>query len=79
MPVKENQNRNDLKAGINKFCQTHPETDYIYDIKHKTALLLKSELHTDPLWTQFISSSASTEFEYLCKLYYALTLVNGNA
>ena len=27
----------DLKAGIEQFCQRHPESSFIYDIKHKTA------------------------------------------
>jgi hypothetical protein len=53
----------DLKAGIEHFCQTHPETDYVHDIKHKTALLLKSELQTAPIWNQFTNCSASSKRE----------------
>lgn len=53
----------DLKAGIERFCQAHPETDYVHDIKHQTALLLKHELQADPLWNQFTHWSASTKLE----------------
>ena len=42
-----------LKAGVSKFCQTHPETSYIYDIKHKTANLLKRELSPMEAWGEF--------------------------
>ncbi len=31
----------DVKAGIRKFIEQHPETDYIYDVKHFTACLLE--------------------------------------
>jgi hypothetical protein len=34
----------DLRSGIDKFCQAHHETCTVYDIKHKTAALLKHEL-----------------------------------
>lgn len=53
----------DLKAGIDKFCQKHPETDYIHDIKHQTAILLKQELQNDPIWNQFTHRSALTKLE----------------
>jgi hypothetical protein len=43
----------DLRAGIEKFCQQHKETCYIYDIKHKTAAVLKHELHEDTTWQAF--------------------------
>ena len=33
----------DLQAGIAQFQQAHPETQAIYDIKHKTALVFKHE------------------------------------
>lgn len=38
----------DLQAGVERFCQHHPETCYIYDIKHKTALVVQHELHEEP-------------------------------
>ncbi len=43
----------DLHAGIRQFCQEHPGTDYIYDIKHKTATVLRHELADDPNWLEF--------------------------
>jgi len=38
----------DLKKGIEKFCQQHEQTSYVYDIKHKTATVLKRELSKEP-------------------------------
>ncbi len=43
----------DLKTGIQTFCQAHPETSPIYDIKHKTATVLKHELAHDADWLRF--------------------------
>lgn len=43
----------DLKAGVGLFCQKHPETDFIYDIKHKTAVVLKKELSENECWKKF--------------------------
>jgi hypothetical protein len=43
----------DLNAGIAKFCQHHPQTSPIYDIKHKTAAVLKQELDQDADWLTF--------------------------
>lgn len=43
----------DIKAGIEKFCQVHQETCYIYDIKHKMATLLKRELESTEQWSRF--------------------------
>jgi hypothetical protein len=51
----------DLQAGIRKFCQVHPETDYIYDIKHKTAAVLRRELAADPAWLEFKRLAAQTK------------------
>jgi len=50
----------DLKAGIAKFCQDHPETSPIYDIKHKTAAVLKQELERDPGWLTFTQLANQT-------------------
>jgi len=44
----------DLHKGINQFLQTHATTVWMYDIKHKTACLLKHEFEKDPLWQAFI-------------------------
>ncbi len=43
----------DLHRGLALFQERHGEVDWIYDIKHKTASLLKRELENDPLWTAF--------------------------
>ena len=43
----------DLHRGLALFQSRHKEVVWIYDIKHKTASLLKSELERDPLWTAF--------------------------
>lgn len=50
----------DLKAGVEKFCHAHPETCYIYDIKHKTAAVLKHQLQDDETWGEFTGLAAQT-------------------
>ncbi len=44
----------DLKRGIADFCQRHPEIANVYDIKHKTALVVKHELEADLQWLDFV-------------------------
>jgi hypothetical protein len=51
----------DLKSGIEKFCEAHPETSTIYDIKHKTAAVLKRELQSDEAWQAFLQQVAHTQ------------------
>jgi hypothetical protein len=51
----------DLKAGVERFCQGHPETCFIYDIKHKTAAVLKRELTRDETWLEFTQLAARTK------------------
>jgi hypothetical protein len=51
----------DLKAGIEAFCQTHPPTSSIYDIKHKTACVLKHELAGDTSWHTFTRLAAQSK------------------
>jgi len=51
----------DLQAGIAQFQQAHPETRAIYDIKHKTALVLKHELAEDVQWQAFTQQAAQTK------------------
>lgn len=51
----------DLKAGLEKFEQAHRETVAIYDIKHKTAALLKRELGGDPTWLDFAHQANQTK------------------
>jgi len=51
----------DLKLGIEKFCQAHPETYHIYDIKHKTAAILKRELKNDEIFQAFTKLASQTK------------------
>lgn len=51
----------DLKSGIERFCKTHPKTRYIYDIKHKTANILKGELQNEEAWVEFKSLASKTK------------------
>jgi hypothetical protein len=43
----------DLNCGIKQYCDKHPETVSIYDIKHKTALVLKKQLENNDVWNEF--------------------------
>jgi hypothetical protein len=43
----------DLHRGLALFQGRHVQIVWIYDIKHKTASLLKRELEGDPVWTAF--------------------------
>ena len=40
--------------GIERFRQAHPTTAWLYDIKHKTACLLKHALEGDASWQVFV-------------------------
>jgi hypothetical protein len=51
----------DLQAGIAQFQRAHPETQVIYDIKHKTALVLKHALAEDARWKAFTQQAAQTK------------------
>jgi hypothetical protein len=51
----------DVQAGVERFCQQHPETCFIYDIKHKTAVVLKHELHEDLQWQEFTRLATHTK------------------
>jgi hypothetical protein len=44
----------DLHAGIAKFRRAHPNVAWNYDIKHKTALLLKHAMDRDTAWRKFL-------------------------
>ena len=50
----------DVKAGIRQFIQQHPETDYIYDVKHFTACLLEREFKSDLMWVEFTQWASHT-------------------
>lgn len=50
----------DLHKGIRQFCQAHPETCAIYDIKHKVAAILKRELGAERAWQEFSTQATQT-------------------
>lgn len=45
----------DLKSGIEQFRLDHPETAYLYDVKHKMAAMLKKVLNENERWEMFIA------------------------
>ena len=51
----------DLQAGIAQFQQAHPETQALYDINHKTALVVKQELAEEALGKAFAQQAAQTK------------------
>jgi len=51
----------DLKAGIERFCQQHPQSCSIDDIKHKSAALLKHTLQHDESWQAFTQQAAQSK------------------
>jgi hypothetical protein len=51
----------DVKAGIESFVQAHPTTSYLYDIKHKTAAVLKTHLQHDEIWKSFTQQASQTK------------------
>ena len=51
----------DLKSGIEKFCAAQDNCVALYDIKHKTACLLKAELSKDKNWKLFTQQAAQTK------------------
>ena len=53
----------DLNAGVEKFCQQHPQTSALYDIKHKTAAVLKRELNQDVDWNTFTQLATQTKLQ----------------
>ena len=48
-------------AGVEKFCLKHQQTDFIYDIKHKTAAVLKREFANNEKWLAFVKEAALTK------------------
>jgi hypothetical protein len=51
----------DLERGMELFRADHPQVARVYDVKHKTALLLKKELEHDPRWAAFITEVTRTK------------------
>jgi hypothetical protein len=63
----------DLVHGVGMFCRKHPETCSTYDIKHKTAAVLKRELKNNERWQSFMqlctktsSRVRQTDLAFLC-------------
>jgi hypothetical protein len=54
-------NGRDLRRGLDLFCREHPSTDWVYDIKHYTANLLKKELQNDATWKSFVAQANLTK------------------
>ena len=53
----------DLVKGVESFCTTHPETNWLSDIAHRAARFLKQRLENDPRWTAFVKQASQTKFE----------------
>ncbi|MBI3739833.1 MAG: hypothetical protein HY258_12365 [Chloroflexi bacterium] len=51
----------DVWSGVEQFCQAHPETCAVYDIKHKAAAVLKHALEQDTAWHTFTQQAAQTK------------------
>ena len=51
----------DLQAGTKQFCERHPETCAVYDIKHQTAAVLKRELEHAVTWQAFLHLAGQTK------------------
>lgn len=49
----------DVKSGIARFCRKY-NTIHTYDIKHKSAAILKRELKDEPDWQQFVKKASNT-------------------
>jgi hypothetical protein len=47
----------DLHAGVKRFRRAHRTTAWLYDIKHKTACLLKHALKGDASWQAFVEKA----------------------
>lgn len=45
----------DVKKGITRYCQAHPQTRYTYDVTHAMARLLQRELETDECFGIFLN------------------------
>ena len=53
----------DLKSGIGLFIAKHPDTDFVYDMKHFTAAVLRRALSRDETWNEFTKTAAKTAKE----------------
>ena len=50
----------ELPKGITRFCQAHPETSFLDDVKPKVAAGLKRDLGADPTWQAFTPRAGQT-------------------
>lgn len=53
----------DIQAGINRYCQAHPQTCAVYDIKHKTAIILKKHFEKNETWIKFLDLCSKTKLK----------------
>jgi hypothetical protein len=51
----------DIKSGIDRFCIDYQQTNYVYDIKHKIASILKKKLANDQVWNEFNKKASQTK------------------
>ena len=51
----------DLRGGVERFRAQHPQTADVYDIKHKTACLLRHALEADERWGAFSRQVGTTK------------------
>ncbi|MBI3799333.1 MAG: hypothetical protein HY268_20500, partial [Deltaproteobacteria bacterium] len=49
-----------MYKGIRQFCQAHPETSLIYDVKYKVAAVLKRALGATRTWQEFARRAGQT-------------------
>jgi len=64
-------NGRDLRRGLDLYCAQHPDTCWVYDIKHQTAWLLKRALENDPDWKSFAQQATRTKQQvYLTPLAF---------
>jgi hypothetical protein len=64
-------NGRDLRRGLDIFCDEHSSTDWLYDIKHYTASLLKKELQNDATWKSFVAQvNLTKQSTYLTPLAF---------
>jgi len=51
----------DIVNGVARFQESHPQTQALNDVAHKTAVFLKRELVADPRWETFIKACGQTQ------------------
>jgi hypothetical protein len=51
----------DLRRGMELLQATHEQVVHVHDVKHKVALLMKSEMQADSRWAEFVSKCNQTK------------------